>query len=125
MTGDPRDDYCTCPSTPFRDDPYYQCTFCERRQEEAHREEDNEMTRCHRVFLEGRPATAKGPPIAAGYYGRPKCAGPISMNEQIYCRVTDPEEAWTYDSSTAVAIVRRFRRLGYPCRCEPPVTVVY
>jgi hypothetical protein len=28
------DDHCTCPLTPFRDDPYYQCPFCERQEED-------------------------------------------------------------------------------------------
>jgi hypothetical protein len=33
------DEHCTCPLTPFADDPYYQCAACERRLEQGQEEE--------------------------------------------------------------------------------------
>jgi hypothetical protein len=39
-----RDNICTCPQQHLADDPYYQCAYCERRQEEADRDSDGTAT---------------------------------------------------------------------------------
>lgn len=114
------DDHCTCPLTPFADDPYFQCSFCERSQEEAQREEDLEMTE-HRIFLEARPATRTSEAIFAGYFGPVPGVG---MNEFIYCRVSH-EKAWTYTPHEAVRQIQEIWDKGYPARCEPPVTITF
>jgi DNA-directed RNA polymerase subunit RPC12/RpoP len=40
----PEKHHCTCPAEPVRDDPYYQCPYCERQQED--RERLTECTNC-------------------------------------------------------------------------------
>lgn len=43
---------CTCPFIPFRDDPYFQCSHCEARDEERYareeiEDEENERNEAH------------------------------------------------------------------------------
>lgn len=60
---------------------------------------------------------AGGPPIAEGYYGPVK---DVTMNQPIYCRVPR-EQAWVYTRADAIRVVLGMR--GWPCQCEPPITL--
>lgn len=74
----------------------------------------------HRMVLERLPGTRRAPPLDEGYYGPHDGA----LNGFIYGRVTK-EAAFEFSTPEAFRVALRAKRLGYPCRCEPPITVTF
>lgn len=77
----------------------------------------------YRVWLEAIPATSRPGdfPLAGAWYGRPP--GLVGMdNQAIYWRTSQPHATWM-DRASAILTVQDFRASGYPCRCDPPITV--
>ena len=76
----------------------------------------------YRIRLEYVPANGNGgTELPAGWLGG-KSTG---RNDPIYCRVADRSRAWTFNRTTTIDRVITFRKLGYPCHAEPPITETY
>jgi hypothetical protein len=55
--------------------------------------------------------------VPEGYFGR---VPGIGMNREIYCRVRDASDAFTFSAAEAVRFILKAK---WPCKCEPPLTV--
>ena len=77
-----------------------------------------------RIWLEAVPGHSGRfgslPPLQAGWYGGTS----TSINQPMYMRTANKDQAVVFNQNQRMAVIQKildWRRLGYPCRAEPPI----